>query len=149
MIPKIINLIFLVGLIIVLVALLLGSIKIIHLNLRYFNIVKTGKVTEIDYSVGSRVDGEQVTYINTIITDIEKDTVYGGSQQLFSINDKVKFRYRGEGGNVIYEVNGKRIGSKYDVWDWLSPFLLLFTSFLIYKIIKHWLLEPIKNYFNV
>lgn len=148
MISKIINILFQLGLITILVVLLLGSIKVVYLNLKYFNIVKTGKIIELNYSEGSRVHGEQVTYLNTIITDIEKDSVYGGSQLLFSMNDNVKFRYRGEGGNIIFEVNGKKIGPKYDVWDWLSPFLLIFTSFLIYKIIKHWLLQPIKDYFN-
>jgi hypothetical protein len=118
--------------------LLVSSIKVMYVNLKHFNVIKSGEIIYIDYVKSSRVDNQEGTYRNTILIDKKKDTVYGGSQTSFSIGDKVQFRYRGEGGNIIFKVNNSIIRAKYDIWDWISPFLFLITLFGLYKFIKLW-----------
>ncbi|MDO6490633.1 MULTISPECIES: hypothetical protein [unclassified Cellulophaga] len=107
----------------------------IYLNLKHFGETKSGIIIDTDYRKGSESEAERGTYLNTILTDVRTDTIYGGSQTRYDIGDKVKVNYRGTGGNTIFEVNGIKKGSKYDAWDFLSPILLLFSSFMLYKLV--------------
>ncbi|MFL0105914.1 hypothetical protein, partial [Tenacibaculum maritimum] len=82
------------------------------------------------------------TYTNVIIEDKTKDTIYGSTQKMYRVGDKVKFRYIGEqGGNVIFEVNNNIIGSKYDSWDVLSPFIILLFSYVFFRFVKNRILK--------
>lgn len=135
MLHKIFNIFTSFIFIILLLILWLSSIKVIYLNLKHFGETKSGTIIDTDYGIGSQSDREKGTYLNTIITDIGTDTIYGGSQNRYDVGDKVKVNYRGTRGNTIFEVNGINEGSKYGAWDFLSPILLLFSSFMLYKLV--------------
>lgn len=138
MLYKIFNRLFQFFLFTILFVLFISSIRVVLNNIKYFGIIKSGKIIDIDYTRGSKSTDERGTYMNTILTEGNKDTVYGGSQNQYKRGDKIKFRFRGIGGNIIFEVNGLKVRSKYDTWDYLSPIILLFSSFMIYKILTHW-----------
>ena len=145
MINYIANIIFKLGITLIIIVLILSSSKVIYANLKYFNMIKSGEIIAIEYSEGSRADNQRGTFINTIILSKLNDTIYAGSQDQLHVGDLVKFRYIGARGGIIFEVNNKKIGSKYDLWDWLSPVLLLSLSIILYKIITHWFLPSFKT----
>ncbi len=133
MLHKIFNIFTAFIFIILLLILWLSSMKVIYQNLKHFGETKTATIIDIDYSRGDHSSGGKGVYLNTMITDIGADTIYGGSQNQYDSGDKVRVNYRGIGGNSIFEVNGIKKGSKYGAWDFLSPILLLFSSFMLYK----------------
>lgn len=115
-----------------------ASTRVIYNNIKYFGITKSGSIIEIDHSRGSRSSQSRGTFINTILIDDSQETVYGGSKKQYNIGDAIKIRYRGTEGNIIFEVNGLKVGSKYDAWDWVSPILFLFTSFMLFNAATTW-----------
>ena len=121
-----------------------ASTHVIYVNIKYFGITKYGTIIDIVHSRGSKSSQSKGIYLNTILIDNSQETVYGGSQNQYDIGDSIKIRYRGTEGNIIFEVNGLRVGSKYDTWDWASPILLLFTSFMLFKAATTWF-ESIKQ----
>lgn len=141
MMSKLINIISTAIFILIFILLFLSSLKVMYINIKYFNIIKYGSIIDIESIEGALSDNERGVYINTIVIDQTKDTIKGGSQKYFSIGDKVKLRYVGKTGNRIFEVNDKTIRSRYGIWDWLSPFLFLLTLFMLYKFIKQIILK--------
>ncbi|XKX06559.1 hypothetical protein R8G61_04340 [Tenacibaculum maritimum] len=82
----------------------LSSLKVTYSNLKFFNIIRTGKVIGVEYYNTLNADLKG-TYTNVIIEDKTKDTIYGSTQKMYRVGDKVKFRYIGEqGGNVILKL---------------------------------------------
>ena len=141
MIEKVINIIWQIGFLLTLFFLFMSSTRIIYSNIKNFELYKSGEIIKINSSYrGPSSNGRKGTFDNLILTTIEKDTVSGGTQKHYEIGDFVKLRYRGKEGAVIYEVNGKKIGSKYDLWDWLSPLLFLLTGFLLFRLIRTYFL---------
>jgi len=117
----------------ILLILLAASVKVIYVNIKYFGVTKSGTIKDVDYGRGSKSSHSKGTYLNTILIDNSQETVYGGSQNQYNQGDSIRIRYRGIGGNIIFKVNGVKVRSKYDTWDWLSPIILLFTSFMLFK----------------
>ena len=97
MIEKVINIIWQIGLLLMLLFLFVSSAKIIYSNITNFEVYKSGEIIKIKYGEGSRTDGGKGTFDNLILTTIDKDTVGGGTQKHYEIGDFVKFRYRGKG----------------------------------------------------
>ncbi|CAA0243872.1 Probable transmembrane hypothetical protein [Tenacibaculum maritimum] len=138
---RILNVFFLVGFICIYVLIFLSSLKVTYSNLKFFNIIRIGKVIGVEYYNTLNADLKG-TYTNVIIEDKTKDTIYGSTQKMYRVGDKVKFRYIGEqGGNVIFEVNNNIIGSKYDSWDVLSPFIILLFSYVFFRFVKNKILK--------
>ncbi len=123
--------------------LLWSSSQVIINNFRYINVIKTGKIIGIEYVDGS-TDNIKGTYNNKILIEAENKIVYGGTQKAYSIGDIAKLRYTGKVPSNIFEINGQKISSKYDIWDWLSPILFLFCGFMLFMYIKMWI-SNLKN----
>lgn len=139
---KMVNIIFLIGFFVISSILFLSSFKVVYKNIKYFNIIKEGTIIDMRRPNSLSTSPQSEPFLNTIIEDKSRDTLYGGSQNMLEKGDKVKFRYSGEkGGNVIFEVNNKVIGSKYDTWDKLSPFIIILFSYLFFRFIKYKILK--------
>lgn len=117
--------------------LMLSSLKVIYINIKYFNIIKEGQILDVRNAENPSSDGNtHTTYCNLILINKTKDTISGGSQKLFRIGDNIKLRYRGKTGANIYEVNGEKVASKYDIWDLLSPIVFVLTFILFFGTLK-------------
>lgn len=138
MFQKFFDLIWRVMFPILLVILILSSSKVIYLNLKHFNEIKEGILIEI--AVARRTsEGEtsQIKYMNQILLNTSKDTISGVTANEYKVGDQVRLRYRGQSGAIVFEVNDKRVSSKYDLWDVLSPpILFLLCSTLLFGLIK-------------
>lgn len=134
MLNKIINIVFQLGFLFILIILTLSSLKVISLNVKNIHTIKKGIILNSEYFDVD--DGENLrgNYINTILLINKKDTVYGGTNNILELGDSVRIRYIGKAGNKIFEVNNYKIASKYDAWDVLSPVLLIFCLFLLFKV---------------
>lgn len=138
MIFKILNPIFNIAFYLMFLFLLWSSSQVILSNIKYPYVIKTGKIIDIEPEKGSESEPSKVTYNNTVLTT-DQLTVQSGTQKLYEIGDSVTLRYRGKVPSVIFKVNNKSIGDKYDIWDWLSPVLFLFCLFMLYKLTKMWI----------
>ena len=127
-----------IGFFLILIILSWSSFQVIFSNIKYFNVIKTGKIIEIE-PVSSSGTGQARTFNNKVLLDNQDEVVDGGTQEVYNVGDRVTLRYSGKIMSNIFEVNGKKISSKYDIWDWISPFLFTFCIYGIYKLTGIWI----------
>ena len=131
------NLIWQLFFTVVIIIMFISSIKVIYLNLKYFNILKEGVITErmqqSDQSL-PEVETADIVFNYTIKTS-DSLIVKASSSRLMEQGDQVKFRVLGESG-IIFEHNNYSFTSRWSVWDYLAPIfciLILLVAFIYFK----------------
>lgn len=143
MIEKGINIVFQISFFLILLFLFISSVKVVFSNIRNFNNIKGGVIIDVRYLRYSEIGNEKGVFEHKILIQ-ENDTITGSSQYRLPIGDSVMIRYIGKAGNIIFKHKGMKIRSKWDTWDKLSPFVLVFSIFMIFNFIQLWV-NLIKN----
>jgi len=138
MISKVFNSVWIIFFLLLLLLLFLSSLKVIVSNIKHPHDIREGTLLGHRFVSGADDVG---TNIHSILLNESRDTVFAGSNSVQSSGSKVKIRYRGRAGNILFEVDGERIRWKYDLWDILSPFLLFFSGFLMFALIRSLIVE--------
>ena len=119
------------------IIILTSCIKIVYLNLKYFNIIKDGVITERKQQSDQNlpeVDTADIVFNYTIKTS-DSLIIYSSSSRLMKTGDQVRLRFLGESG-VIFEHNNYSFTSRWSVWDHLAPIvciLILIVTFIYFK----------------
>ena len=118
------------------------SILIVTININFWNLKslfinneKEGIVVKVEQTFfGAQEVSEQMRFIYYISV---KNQIFKSFKKKNDIclGSKVKFRNTNK-KNVIYEVNGNKYANFYDVWDVLSPILMVLILIIIFYKIK-------------
>jgi hypothetical protein len=103
-------------------------------NIINLNNIKKGIVINSEITIHNTSDGgDLISNVSSIKLFSENLTLKSTNYFESKKGDTVKVRYVGtKENNIIFEVNGKVIASKYDFWDYASPFNILLLGYLIY-----------------
>lgn len=122
--------------------------KVNYYNIIYFNDIRTGKIINT-YSFYDKVDetnsSEHLSYRHKVLIKKHFDTIKITTRKKLNINDIIKIRYKAEMGSKIFEANGKRISSRFDIWDLISPVFFVLCSYILIGIVKSYFVKQWKT----
>ncbi len=116
-----------------LLAIFIACLQLVLNNIFHLRNFKKGEVSKVlikeDESpeFGTRLYKEATIIING------KEEVLSQNIYDLEVGDSVVVRDVGtKYNNIVFEINGNTVGSPYDMFDYVSPFLMLISGFFIY-----------------